>query len=294
MFLVQSPKCSIVESFSLSKYGDLTGGGDRLILGCRFRGVVDAATEKFGRTWVLSGQEMSGERAIATVLGQYLTDSAEPLWDVLKAVQRELQEAAVGSGIDLTQPGASPLASLVIFDSYTRTLYNLGDCSYGMVSPEGFRPVYNERRVDRLAAHRRAEVLAEHLEREGGVVAGDPGRAAILESLKEAAFLANANPLQYSMHDTLYGAPKSDLVYPVFDVTSTPTLSLLSITKGTTGLVLSSDGYPRIFPTLHESEAYLERSLAVDPLRIGDHPSTKGSAPGAVSYDDRTYLRLSL
>lgn len=72
----------------MSKNGELDGGGDRLILGCRFRGVVDAATEKFGRTWVIAGQEMSGERAMATVLGQYLTESSEPLWDILKAVQR--------------------------------------------------------------------------------------------------------------------------------------------------------------------------------------------------------------
>lgn len=278
----------------MSKNGDLDGGGDRLILGCRFRGVVDAATEKFGRTWVIAGQEMSGERAMATVLGQYLTESSEPLWEILKAVQRELQEAAVASGIDLSQPGASPLASLVVFDAYTRSLYTLGDCSYGLVSAEGFRPVYNERRVDRLAAQRRAEVLAEHREREGGVVAGDPGRVAIIESLKEACLLANANPLQFSRHDTLYGVPKSDLVYPVFDAISTPTISLPAIPQGTTGLVLSSDGYPRIFPTLHESEAYLERSLAVDPMRIHEHPSTKGVSAGAVSYDDRTYLRLSL
>jgi hypothetical protein len=294
MFVVQRPKCSIVESFSVSKNGELDGGGDRLILGCRFRGVVDAATEKFGRTWVIAGQEMSGERAMATVLGQYLTESAEPLWDILKAVQRELQAAAVTSGIDLSQPGASPLASLVVFDSYTRSLYNLGDCSYGLLSPDGFRSVYNERRVDHLAANRRAEVLAEHLGREGGVVAGDPGRAAIVESLKEACLLANANPLQFSSHDTLYGVPKSDLVYSVFDAISIPTISLPAIPQGTAGLVLSSDGYPRIFPTLHESEAYLERSLAVDPLRMKEHPSTKGVAPGAVSYDDRTYLRLSI
>jgi glycerophosphoryl diester phosphodiesterase len=237
---------------------------------------------------------MSGERAMATVLGQYLTESAEPLLETLKAVQRELQEAAVASGIDLSQPGASPLASLVVFDAYTRSLYNLGDCSYGMVFAEGFHPVYNERRVDQLAAHRRAEVLVDHLDRDGGVVAGDPGRAAIIGSLKEGCFLANANPLQFSPHDTLYGVPKSDLVYPVFDATSPPALSLLSIPKGTTDVVLSSDGYPRIFPTLHESEAYLERSLAVDPLRIAEHPSTKGIAPGAVSYDDRTYLRISI
>lgn len=293
MFVVQSPKCAVVESFSVSKHGDLTGGGDRLILGCRFRGVVDAATEKFGRTWVVAGQEMSGEGAIATVLGRYLRESAQPLWEVLRLVQCVLRDAAVESGIDLTQPGASPLASLVIFDSYARSLYILGDCSYGLNSLEGFRPVYNERLVDRLAAEKRAKVLAGHLETEVSI-AGDPGRAAINQELKEAVSLANASPLQFSPHDTLYGVAKSDLVYPVFDATSIPRLSLVSIPKGTTDLVLSSDGYPKLFPTLRESEQYLEHSLAVDPWRIKEHPSTKGVAPGAISYDDRTYLRLSI
>jgi hypothetical protein len=57
-------------------------------------------------------------------------------------------------------------------------------------------------------------------------------------------------------------------------------------------VVLASDGYPRLFMTLGETEEYLMRDLAHDPLRIGQHKTTKGLLPGNVSYDDRAFLRI--
>ena len=49
-----------------------------------------------------------------------------------------------------------------------------------------------------------------------------------------------------------------------------------------------------IKPTLAETEDYLKRSLAEDPLRIGRHPEVRGVGEGWESYDDRAYLRFSL
>ena len=59
-------------------------------------------------------------------------------------------------------------------------------------------------------------------------------------------------------------------------------------------VIFASDGYPLIKPTLAETEDYLKRSLAEDPLRIGRHPEVRGVGEGWESYDDRAYLRFSL
>ena len=58
-------------------------------------------------------------------------------------------------------------------------------------------------------------------------------------------------------------------------------------------VVLASDGYPRILPTLAASEEALAGLLAADPLCIGPLCGTKGVRPGNVSFDDRAYVRLS-
>lgn len=57
-------------------------------------------------------------------------------------------------------------------------------------------------------------------------------------------------------------------------------------------IVLASDGYPIIKPTLAESEAYLKDILERDPLCIKEFITMKGLVPGNNSYDDRAYVRF--
>lgn len=56
---------------------------------------------------------------------------------------------------------------------------------------------------------------------------------------------------------------------------------------------MPTDGYLSPAASLAEAERELAESLARDPLRIGEHPSTKGLRPDANSFDDRTYLRFT-
>ena len=57
-------------------------------------------------------------------------------------------------------------------------------------------------------------------------------------------------------------------------------------------VVLASDGYPFLKPTLAESEAALEHLIAHDPQCIHDFIATKGLVAGNKSFDDRTYVRF--
>ena len=59
-------------------------------------------------------------------------------------------------------------------------------------------------------------------------------------------------------------------------------------------IVLASDGYPFLKPTLAESEAALEHLIAHDPQCIHDFIATKGLVAGNKSFDDRTYIRFKV
>jgi len=60
-------------------------------------------------------------------------------------------------------------------------------------------------------------------------------------------------------------------------------------------LVLATDGYPFLMPTLDESEARLQQQRLNDPLNIGpDFQATKAFHPDNNSFDDRTYVRFQV
>ena len=59
-------------------------------------------------------------------------------------------------------------------------------------------------------------------------------------------------------------------------------------------VVLASDGYPFLKPTLAASEAALAEQIANDPQNIHSFIATKGIVEGNKNFDDRTYIRFSV
>ena len=59
-------------------------------------------------------------------------------------------------------------------------------------------------------------------------------------------------------------------------------------------IVLASDGYPFLEPTLAASEAALAEQIVNDPQNIHSFIATKGIVEGNKSFDDRTYIRFSV
>ena len=57
-------------------------------------------------------------------------------------------------------------------------------------------------------------------------------------------------------------------------------------------VVLASDGYPFLEPTLAASEVALAEQIANDPQNIHSFIATKGIVEGNKSFDDRTYIRF--
>ena len=82
--------------------------------------------------------------------------------------------------------------------------------------------------------------------------------------------------------------PASDSV-PCSDSVSASGTFLVSSSE----IVLASDGYPFLEPTLAASEAALAEQIAYDPQNIHSFIATKGIVEGNKSFDDRTYIRFS-
>ena len=65
-----------------------------------------------------------------------------------------------------------------------------------------------------------------------------------------------------------------------------------TISVSSSEIVLASDGYPLLEPTLAASEAALAEQIANDPQNIHSFIATKGIVEGNKSFDDRTYIRF--
>ena len=59
-------------------------------------------------------------------------------------------------------------------------------------------------------------------------------------------------------------------------------------------IILASDGYPVLKPTLQQSERELEYIMREDPQCCRLYESTKGLKSGNKSFDDRTYIRFQI
>ena len=90
--------------------------------------------------------------------------------------------------------------------------------------------------------------------------------------------------VQDSVQDSV---PASDSV-PCSDSVSASGTIFVSSSE----IVLASDGYPFLKPTLAASEAALAEQIANDPQNIHSFIATKGIVEGNKSFDDRTYIRF--
>lgn len=81
--------------------------------------------------------------------------------------------------------------------------------------------------------------------------------------------------------------PASDSVHCSDSVSASGTISVSS-----SEIVLASDGYPFLKPTLAASEAALAEQIANDPHNIRSFIATKGIVEGNKGFDDRTYIRF--
>ena len=184
------------------------------------------------------------------------------------------------------EPWERMCASAVIFSRVSREIWMIGDCQClltPIINGERQTPVFydNPKPYEQQLAEERAAYYQSQKDKSRSTLhtppSTDEGRALIIPHMKEAMRRQNID-------------------YAVIDGFPIPQQHVRKLTLDFRPweIVLASDGYPFLCPTLQESEERLARQLSTDPMNILDFKATKGLQPGNLSFDDRAYIRFKV
>lgn len=167
-------------------------------------------------------------------------------------------------------------ASAVVFSRLRREVWMIGDCQCLIngelyENPKPYEQQLAEMRAAEVRRLMSAGTTIDQLRHE------DTARPTIIPHMLNAMKQQNVG-------------------YSVFDGFPIPLVHvrLLPLTFDPFEIVLASDGYPFLHPTLAASEAALQQQIANDPLNIGQFKATKGCLAGNNSFDDRAYIRFTV
>ena len=265
----------IQESFLISKKGDQATNEDALYVDDRFIAVIDGVTAKSASA---PGATMSSGRFAAQTICDLLAimpDKTEPA-EILAWLNDHLKNSIAASVFSSSEE--CPMASLLLYDSHTKTVISYGDCQ-ALLRGKVYK---REKPSDKRFAEERAKILRAELSKgvsQEALLKNDIGRAHISEELLSHS-LEHANKAGSGGFPVL---GKGEIIPEYIDV--------YAVSSGET-VVLASDGYPYLAETLSQSEENLQRIISEDPLLIREYQATKGVATDNISYDDRTYIRF--
>ena len=173
-----------------------------------------------------------------------------------------------------SHPTERMAASAAIFSRQRREIWLVGDCQCLV---DG-RLYENPKPYEQFIAEMRSAYIRLQLTQGRSVshfMAHDDGRDFILPVLTDSCKWQNKS---FAVID---GFPMPTDKVPVIEVSHA------------TEIVLATDGYPHLCPTLAQSEQQLASLLAADPLCINSFKATKGMKQGNCSFDDRAYIRFT-
>lgn len=241
--------------------------------------VIDGSTSK---TPLRINRSMSNGRYCMELIRQHIA-SIPPDTDVrsfCNGVTGRIRAAGAAAGADMERltrcPVERPAASAAIYSARLRQLWLIGDCQCLVDGRLFDNPKPQEAHLASLRAEYLRTALNARRLTAGDVINGaDPGREHIISRLIDCCKWQN---VRYSVID---GFP-----IPIEHV------RVISLSDSVREVVLASDGYPFLCPTLRESEEKLAAQLSRDPLCINTYKATKGLKRGNLSFDDRCYIRF--
>lgn len=262
----------IIEKFIKGKKQDQSLCEDSLFVNDSFIAVVDGVTSKTDAEF--NGKK--GGRAAAEKICEAISEFPDDI-DVFEAVETMTRKTA--SLYDENNKIGTAAACVIMFSRQKNEIWCVGDCQCA-VNGEVF---LHEKEIDGIVSDMRALVI--EIGRRKGMTdselyQNDIGREFILPVIKEQHIFANAQG-RFS-YGVINGTPvhKKDII--------------IHKVKDGDEIVLASDGYPKLFGTLEESETYLKNEIKNNPFCDGDYRSTKGLNKNCDSFDDRTYIRFKV
>ena len=260
-----------------------TKSEDGIVVTADFIAVIDGSTSKTTRR---HSRTMTNGRYAMTVIADYIshmkadTSCHQFCTGVTAAVAKKYipfwrrdKEAVIDRLRE--HPEERLCASAAVFSRLRREVWLVGDCQCLV----GGQLYENPKPYEAVLAAHRAE-KARQLLKQGMTVdelqANDVARDTIIPEMLTSMQGQNQT---YAVID---GFTIAERHVPVITLDFKPW-----------EVVLATDGYPFLCPTLAESEQRLRQQMLDDPLNIGPlFQATKGLKPGNDSFDDRSYIRF--
>lgn len=273
----------VIEQHLESKTGDIHLCEDTYLCNEHFAAVIDGATNVSGD--ILLGKtpgQLASTMIKETILG---LSGTEDIYEIIKMINIQYEKLYKKLEIEdeiHERPYIRPSAVMVIYSKHHQKVWMIGDCQCFHTDI-----LYqNIKRVDEVFEEVRSIILKGELFR----------GATVDELLQNDISFEMIKPLiqkQYNFQNT---PADCSLSYGVINGFPIPEalIKTVDIPKDVKHISLGSDGYPKIYSSLKETEDELERLLALDPLCIEENMGPKGKSPGQVSYDDRCYIKVEI
>lgn len=274
----------IIEHSLIGKQG-LAKCEDRVIFTSDFVAVIDGSTSKSQLPPLPNGK--SGGQMAAEIVSEMIqnmpatTDLHSFVEQTNRLFQKRYAEFYDASTIEemrlLKQNRWT--CSLILYSRHENSIWMIGDCMGLLLCQDGSQvELSNDKPYEQVLAERRARYLREQLALGNTTVADirqhDMGRDLIIPTMLQE--MKNQN-VTYAVLDGFDVAWQSVKVIPHIECEE---------------IILASDGYLKLFPTLQQTEDYLQNYLAEDPLMIGRHVATKAWMENTDCFDDRSYIRF--
>lgn len=268
----------IIEQFIKGKRDDQAHCEDGVFVSEDFIAVIDGVTSKGSHRWqqkYTSG--CHGKNVILAALKSMPQDIG--MHEFFQTLDRALYD---GYRAELTEDDSVEYlrACIIVYSRHHGEVWSLGDCQCMINGKRYETPKYVDTLMGELRAFVIESALADGMDA-GTLYRNDIGRAAILPFIKKQFAFENKADSPFG-----YGVLNGHGVAASF-VTS------YKVSAGDR-VVLASDGYPRLFDTLEQSERELIRLIACDPLCYRENRGTKGISSENASFDDRTYIKFEV
>lgn len=259
---------------------------DGLVVTADFIAVIDGSTSK---TPHHLSPDMKNGRYAMVLISEYIQHELKPestVEDFCEGVTSYIYNKVYRQqGIEeqmQAHPEERLTASAILYSKAKNEVWMVGDCQANI---DG-KLYENNKPFEEIVARRRVELIRRGFTPQEARKTIEPLLIqAMLEGQNKTYTVIDGFPIyQKGVKVVSLNAPQKNVETDVADSLPLPTKEI----------VLASDGYPFLKPTLAESEEALAHLLAYDPQCTHEFIATKGIVVGNKSFDDRTYIRFQI
>ena len=262
------------------------GCEDGLVVTADFIAVIDGSTSK---TPHHLSPDMKNGRYAMVLISEYIQHELKPestVEDFCEGVTSYIYNKVYRQqGIEeqmQAHPEERITASAILYSKAKNEVWMVGDCQ-AIIDGKLYE---NNKPFEDIVARRRVELIRQGFTPQEARKTIEPLLIqAMLEGQNKTYTVIDGFPIyQKGVKVVSLNAPQKNVETDVADSLPLPTKEI----------VLASDGYPFLKPTLTESEEALAHLLAYDPQCTHEFIATKGIVVGNKSFDDRTYIRFQI